>query len=114
MTKMEAGLRAIIKEHLRKMEETKRAAEETEAVEESREVPKGGTDEETRAGTEDRTGEQRLAVRSHRQRKKRAQENGGPRQKFAAFADSLPAVPFLRCVRGMSAGARVRDATAMA
>jgi hypothetical protein len=30
MTKMEAGLRAIIKEHLRKMEEEKkRAAEET-------------------------------------------------------------------------------------
>jgi hypothetical protein len=54
MAKMEAGLRAIIKENLRKMEEEKKpAAEETEAVEESREVPKGGTDEETRAGTED-------------------------------------------------------------
>jgi hypothetical protein len=39
----------------------------------------------TNTGTEDRTGEQRLAVRRHRQRKKRAQVNGGPRQKFAAF-----------------------------
>jgi hypothetical protein len=36
-------------------------------------------------GTEDRTGEQHLAVRRHRQRKKRAQVNNGPRQKFAAF-----------------------------
>jgi hypothetical protein len=49
MTKMEARLRAIIKELLRKMEEEKkRAAEETEAVEESWEVPKGGTDETRR------------------------------------------------------------------
>jgi hypothetical protein len=42
-------------------------------------------DDITSAGTEDRTGEQRLAVRRHRQRKKRAQFNGGSRQKFAAF-----------------------------
>jgi hypothetical protein len=85
MVKMEAGLRAINKENLRKMEEKKPAADETEAAAESREVPKGGTDEETSAGIEDRTGEQRLAVRRHRQRKKRAQVNGEPRQKFAAF-----------------------------
>jgi hypothetical protein len=56
VTKMEAGLRAIIKENLRKMEEKKRAAEETEAVAESREVPERATDEETSRGTEDRTG----------------------------------------------------------
>jgi hypothetical protein len=86
MTKMEARLRAIIKGNLRKMEEEKkRAAEETEAVAESREIPERATDEETSGGTEDRTGEQCLAVRRHRQRKKRAQENGDPRQKFAAF-----------------------------
>jgi hypothetical protein len=65
-------------------EEKKPAAEETEAVAESREVPKGGTDKEMSAGTEDRTGEQRLVVRRHRQWKKRAQVNGGPRQKFSA------------------------------
>jgi predicted Ser/Thr protein kinase len=35
MAKMEAGLRAIITENLRKMEEKKPAAEETEAVAES-------------------------------------------------------------------------------
>jgi hypothetical protein len=58
---------------------------ETEVVAEPEEVPKGGMDEETSGGTEGRTGEQRLATRRHRQRKKRAQENGGPRQKFAAF-----------------------------
>jgi hypothetical protein len=61
------------------------APEEIEVVEESREVPKGGMDEETSAGTEDRTGEQRRAVRRHRERKKWAQVNGGPEQKFAAF-----------------------------
>jgi hypothetical protein len=66
------------------LEEKKSAPEETEAVAESREVPKGATDEEAFGATEDRTGEQRLAVRRHRQRKKRAQGNGGPRQKFAA------------------------------
>jgi hypothetical protein len=58
--------------------------EETEVVVESREVPKGGTDEETSEGTEDQTGEQRLAMRRHRQQKKRAQVNGGPQQKSAA------------------------------
>jgi hypothetical protein len=61
------------------------APEETEGVAERQEVPEGAPDEETFGATEDRTGEQRLAVRRHRQRKKRAQENGGPRQKFSAF-----------------------------
>jgi hypothetical protein len=42
-------------------------------------------DDITSTGTKDRTGEQRLAMRRHRQRKKWAQVNGGPRQKFAAF-----------------------------
>jgi hypothetical protein len=55
-------------------------------------------DDITSTGTEDRTGEQRLAVRRHRQRKKRAQVNGGPRQKFAAFRGrftrrAVPALP---------------------
>jgi hypothetical protein len=59
--------------------------EETEVVTESMEVPDRATDEETSTGTEDRAGEVRLAVRRHGQRKKRAQVNGGPRQKFAAF-----------------------------
>jgi hypothetical protein len=58
------------------LEENKSAPEETEAVAESWEVSKRGTDEEMSAGTEDRTGEQRLAMRRHRQRKKRAQVNG--------------------------------------
>jgi hypothetical protein len=72
--------------------------DKTEVVAESWEVPKGGTDEETRAGTEDRTGEQRLAMRCHRQRKKRAQVNGGPRQKFAAARKQFTrcAVPAMR------------------
>jgi hypothetical protein len=59
--------------------------EETAAVEKSQEAPNGAADEETSTGTEDRTGEQRLVVRRHRQRKKRAQVSGGPPQKFAAF-----------------------------
>jgi hypothetical protein len=57
-------------------EEKEQTPKETEVVAEQQEVPKGAT--------EDRTGEQCLAVRHHRQRKKRAQVNGGPRQKFAA------------------------------
>jgi hypothetical protein len=64
-------------------EEKKPVPEETEAVAESREVPEGATYEETSGGTEDQTGEQRLAVRRHRQQKKRAQVDDGPRQKFA-------------------------------
>jgi hypothetical protein len=81
-------------------EEKEPTPEETEAVEKPQEVPKGGTDEETSAGTEDRTGEQRLAVRRHRQRKKRAQVNGGPRQKFAAARRRFTrrAVPAMRKV----------------
>jgi hypothetical protein len=59
--------------------------EETEAVEGPQEVPEGATGEEAIGAAKDRAGEQRLAVRRHRQRKKRAQVNGGPRQKVAAF-----------------------------
>jgi hypothetical protein len=66
-------------------EEKESTPKETDAVEEPQEVSEGGTDEETNAGTANRTGEQRLAVRRHRQRKKWAQVNGGPPQKFAAF-----------------------------
>jgi chromatin segregation and condensation protein Rec8/ScpA/Scc1 (kleisin family) len=60
-------------------EEKEPAPKETEAVEEPRDVHIGETDEEASGGTEDRTGEQRPAVRRHRQRKERVQVNGGPR-----------------------------------
>jgi hypothetical protein len=66
-------------------EEKESTPKETYAVEEPQEFPKGATDEEKFGATEDRAGDLRLAVRRHRQRNKRAQENGGPRQKFAAF-----------------------------
>jgi hypothetical protein len=65
-------------------EEKEQAPEEIEAMEKSWEVPEGAADEEKFGATVDRAGELRLAVRRHRQRKKRAQVNGGPRQKFAA------------------------------
>jgi hypothetical protein len=51
-------------------EEKEPALEEPKAVAEPGEVPEGATVEETSGGTEDRTGEQRLAVRRHRQWKK--------------------------------------------
>jgi hypothetical protein len=80
------GMIAIIKECLGRPEAKKESTpKETEAVEEPQEVPEGATDTEAIGAAEDRTGEQRLAVRCHRQRKKRAQVNGEPRQKFAAF-----------------------------
>jgi hypothetical protein len=66
-------------------EEKESTPKETDAVEEPQEFPEGVTDEEKFGATKDRAGELRLAVRRHRQRKKRAQENSGPRQKFAAF-----------------------------
>jgi hypothetical protein len=79
-------------------EEKEPTPEKTEAVEKPQEVPDRETDTETSGGIEDRTGEQRLAVRRHRQRKKRAQGNGGPRQKFAAFRGGFTrhAIPALR------------------
>jgi hypothetical protein len=67
------------------LEKKEPTPEETEAVAVTEEVPVRATDEETSTGTEDRAGEVRLAVRRHRQRKKRAQIDGEPRQKFAAF-----------------------------
>jgi hypothetical protein len=68
------------------LEEKKEPApEEPKAVAETEEVPEGATDEEKFGATEDRAGELRLVLRRHRQRKKRAQENGGPRQKFASL-----------------------------
>jgi hypothetical protein len=74
------------------------APEETEAVAEPQEVPEGATDEETLRATEDRGGKQHLAVRHHGQLKKRAQDNGGPRQKFAAVRGRFtrPNIPALR------------------
>jgi hypothetical protein len=61
-------------------------------------VPKGATDQETIGTTEDRYGDQRLAIRRHRQQKKRAQGNGGPRQKFAAVRGwfTRRAIPAMR------------------
>jgi hypothetical protein len=67
------------------LEEEEQTPKETEAVEEPQDVPIGAMDQEAIRANEDRTGEHRLAVRRHRQRKKQAQVNGGPRQKFAAF-----------------------------
>jgi hypothetical protein len=93
------GTIAIIKECLGRPEAKKEPTpKEPEAVAESREVPKGGTDEETSRGTVDRSGEQRQAVRRHRQRKERAQGNGGPRRKFATVRGRFTrrAVPALR------------------
>jgi hypothetical protein len=60
------------------LEEKEQAPKETEAVEKSWEVPKGAADEKKFGANEDQAGEQRLAVKRHRQRKKRAQVNGGP------------------------------------
>jgi hypothetical protein len=67
------------------LEEEEQTPKETEAVEEPQDVPIGATDEEVIRANEDRTGEQRPAVKRHKQRKKRAQVDGEPRQKFAAF-----------------------------
>jgi hypothetical protein len=92
------GMIAIIKECLGRTEAKKESTpKETEAVEEPQEVPEGATDAEAIGAPEDQTGEQRLAVRRHRQRMKWAQENGGPRQKFAAFRGQFTrrAVPAL-------------------
>jgi hypothetical protein len=74
------------------------APEEPKAVEEPQDVPIGAMDEEVIRATENRTGEQHPAVRRHRQRKKRAQVDGEPRQKFAAFRRRFTrhAVPVMR------------------
>jgi hypothetical protein len=71
--------------------------EETEAVAVTEEVPERATEQETGQAAEERTGELRLAVRRRRQRRKRAQENGGPRHKFADFRGRVTrrAVPAL-------------------
>jgi hypothetical protein len=97
-------------------EEKEQAPEETEATEKSWEVPEGAADEEKFGATEDRAGELRLAARRHRQSKKRAQENGGPRQKFAAFRGLFTsrAVPALlkghvRKGPGRTSGSRLED-----
>jgi hypothetical protein len=58
----------------------------TEDVAEHREVPNEEAAVEKIGATEDRSRDQRLAVRRHGQPKKRAQGNGGCRQKFAALA----------------------------
>jgi hypothetical protein len=79
-------------------EERESTPKEMDAVEEPQVLPKGATDEEEFGATKDQTGEQRLAVRRRRERKKRAQEKGGPRHKFAAFRGRFTrrAVPAMR------------------
>jgi hypothetical protein len=71
---------------------------ETDAVEEPQVVLEGATDEKEFGATEDRAGELRLAARRRRQRKKLAQVNGEPRQRFAANRGRFTryAVPALR------------------
>jgi hypothetical protein len=95
--------------------EEEQAPEKTEAVEEPQENLDGVMEEEReptpketevvadrqevhKAATEDRAGDLRLVVRHHRQRKKRAQVDGEPRQKFAAFRGRFTrrAVPAMR------------------
>jgi hypothetical protein len=71
-------------------EEKEPAPEEPEAMEKSWEFPEGAADEEKFGATKDRAGELRLAVSRHRQRKKQAQVNGGPRQKFAVYVYLIP------------------------
>jgi hypothetical protein len=66
MAKMDAW-RGKTEAFLEKKEPT---PEGTEAIEKSREVPEEATDEETFGATEDRAGEQRMAVRRHGQLKK--------------------------------------------
>jgi hypothetical protein len=79
-------------------EEKEPAPEESESVAEPEEVPERTTEQETGQVAEDRTGELRLAIKRRRQRKKRAQIDGEPRQKFAAFRGWLTrrAVPATR------------------
>jgi hypothetical protein len=78
--------------------EKESASEATEVVEESREVPEGATDEKAFGATEDRAGEHRLAVRHHRQQKKRPQVSDGPWQKFSAVRGQFTrcAIPAVR------------------
>jgi hypothetical protein len=79
-------------------EEEELTPKETDSVEEPQVVPEGAAVEDKFGATEDRAGDPRLAVRRHRERKKRAQVNGGPRQKFAAFHGRVTrrAVPAVR------------------
>jgi hypothetical protein len=80
------------------LEKNESAPEEIGAMTEPQGVPEGTTDKETSGATEDRGGEQRLAVRRHRRPKKRAQDNGGPLRKFAVARGRFTrrAVPALR------------------
>jgi hypothetical protein len=58
--------------------------EKSEALAEHREVPKVEAAVETIGAPEDRHMDRRLAVRCHRQPKKRTQGDGGSRQQLAA------------------------------
>jgi hypothetical protein len=80
-----------------RLEKKEPTPEETEAVAVTEEVPVRATEQESVEAAEDRTGDLRLAARRRRQRRKWAQENGGPRQKFAAFRGQVTrrAVPAL-------------------
>jgi hypothetical protein len=89
------------------LEKKESALEPREVVAESQGVPEGATDQETIGITEDRYGDQRLAVRRRRQRKRRAQIEVSPGRSLLPSADGLPAVLFLQCARGISTGDRV-------
>jgi hypothetical protein len=80
--------------------EKESAPEKPESVAEPKEVPERATEQETGQAAEDQTGELRLAVRCHRQRRKRAQEHGGPRQKFAAFRGRVTRRPVPALIKG--------------
>jgi hypothetical protein len=71
------------------LEKKEPTPEETEAVEKPQEVAEGATDEQAFGATEDRAGKQHLAVRSHRQLTKWAQDNDGPQQTFATVCEQL-------------------------
>jgi hypothetical protein len=76
------------------------APEEPDSVAEPKEVPESAMEQETGQDAEDQTGELRLAVRRHRQRRKRAEENSGPRQKFAAFRGRVTRRPIPALIKG--------------
>jgi hypothetical protein len=91
---MDAWLGGVMHAYL----EEEPASEEPKAMEEPRDAHIGATVEEAIGAAKDRAGEQHLAVKRHRQRKKRAQVNCGPRQRFATARGRFTrrAIPAMR------------------
>jgi hypothetical protein len=84
--------------------------EEIETVAEHREVLNEEAAVKNIGATEDRSGDQRLAVRRHGKPKKRAQVNGGPRQKFVArHAVAALRKGHVRRGPGRTLGSGIRD-----